>query len=268
MIDTHAHVFHRGLSLSPDRRYTPNYDAWSEKYISLLDRHGVANGVLVPVSILGANNDYLVETVCASNGRLKGLVTLDPLRDVEKIAAWDSAGICGIRLNLKGLPLPDLRSQSWREALATCRKHGWLVQVNDAAQRLSKTVPSLLDAGLPVVIDHFGNPDRLKGTADPGFRYLCELGATARVWVKMSAPYRIGYAHAAQAASMLRCAYAPEQLLWASDWPFTGYEASGLDYGKTCAFMRDWVNDDADRHQIMHLSAQRLFGFVPQIVAS
>ncbi|MDV6271429.1 hypothetical protein [Rhodococcus globerulus] len=40
-IDTHAHVFHRGLALSNNRRYTPTYDADVALYLTELDRHGV-----------------------------------------------------------------------------------------------------------------------------------------------------------------------------------------------------------------------------------
>jgi len=262
MIDTHAHVFHRGLALSPGRRYTPDYDALPQTYIGLLDQHHVSHGVLVPVSILGTSNGYLVDAVRASNGRLKGLVTLDPERDLQEIAAWNSHGICGFRLNLMGAPLIDLRSGPWKRALAQCQAHGWLVELNDSAARLSETLTPLLDAGVPVVVDHFGQPDQKLGTSDPGFQYLCALGRTNRVWVKMSAPYRIGYPNAMQAAGLLRRSYPPDRLLWASDWPFTGFESTtGLNYARACNYMREWIDDEQERHQIMHVSAARLFGF-------
>ena len=36
-IDTHAHVFHRGLKLAPGRRYAPDYDAPLALYLTLAD---------------------------------------------------------------------------------------------------------------------------------------------------------------------------------------------------------------------------------------
>ena len=36
-VDTHAHVFHRGLPFVAGRRYTPEYDAYPEQFIAMLD---------------------------------------------------------------------------------------------------------------------------------------------------------------------------------------------------------------------------------------
>jgi len=119
----------------------------------------------------------------------------------------------------------------------------------------------LLAAGLRVVLDHFGQPDKVLGVADPGFANVCGLGATGQVWVKLSAPYRIGHAHAASAAARLLDAFGPSRLLWASDWPFTGHEGSGIDYGTTCRYLHDWLPDANDRMQVAERTPAALFGF-------
>lgn len=51
-IDTHAHVFERGLPLADARRYAPTYDAPLPAYLAQLDAHGVSHGVLVQPSFL------------------------------------------------------------------------------------------------------------------------------------------------------------------------------------------------------------------------
>ena len=50
MIDTHSHVFHRGLQLADSRRYAPGYDAPLDLYLQQLDDNGISNGVLVQPS--------------------------------------------------------------------------------------------------------------------------------------------------------------------------------------------------------------------------
>ena len=62
-IDSHAHVFKRGLPLSDTRRYAPDYDATPEQYIEILDRNGVSNAVLVQPSFFGTDNSYMVEAL-------------------------------------------------------------------------------------------------------------------------------------------------------------------------------------------------------------
>jgi predicted TIM-barrel fold metal-dependent hydrolase len=261
IIDTHAHVFHRGLAFSPGRRYTPDYDAWPQAYLRLLDEHRVTHGVLAPISILGADNAYLLQTLEASGGRLRGLVSLDVKTDIDQVGPLSRRGILGLRINLEGCGAPDLRSQDWRAMLEACRRHDWLVEVNDRAERLQRTVEPLLAVGLKVVLDHFGRPDAQRGVRDPGFAYVLRLGASRQVWVKLSGAYRLGAGQAAEAARLLRGAYGVDRLTWGSDWPFTGFERMGLDYTRTLAALQTWLPDSAEQQQVLGATPAALFGF-------
>src|SRR4051794_22927541 len=49
-IDTHAHIFKRGLKLADVRRYAPDYDATLTDYLTTLDANGMTHGVLVQPS--------------------------------------------------------------------------------------------------------------------------------------------------------------------------------------------------------------------------
>ena len=108
-IDTHAHVFHRGLKLAPGRRYAPDYDAPLPLYLEQLDRNGMTNGVLVQPSFLGTDNSYLVESLKQASGRLRGIAVVDPAVSTDELRALDRAGVVGLRLNLVGQPLSRCR---------------------------------------------------------------------------------------------------------------------------------------------------------------
>ncbi|MEI7429629.1 MAG: amidohydrolase family protein [Betaproteobacteria bacterium] len=259
-VDTHAHVFHRGLPFVPGRRYTPDYDAFPQDYYNMLDANGMSHGVIIPISILGTNNDYTVEVLRQSGGRLRGLAVIDPEKDIGKLDALDAAGIVGIRLNLIGKPVPDIRNSAWRELLTTCRRLDWQIEVYDDASRLSQTVTPLLESGVKVVIDHFGKPDAKLGINDPGFKYLAGLGRTRQVWVKLSAPYRLSDAAAADAAPVLLREFGPERLVWASDWPHTGSEGK-VAYAKLRAQLDLWVPDQEERRIILAETPAKLFRF-------
>lgn len=259
-IDTHAHVFHRGLPFVPNRRYTPDYDALPEDYAAVLDANGMSHGVIIPISILGTNNDYTVECIRASGGRLRGLAVLDPETDLAKLDGLAAAGIVGIRLNLIGKPVPDARQGAWRELFAACAKLNWQVEVYDDAERLSQLVTPLVDAGVNVVVDHFGKPSVKLGVDDPGFQYLLGLGATRQVWVKLSAPYRSSNEIAAAAAPLLRERFGAERLLWGSDWPHTGFEGK-IDYATLRAQLDIWVPDAAERSIVLADTPAKLFRF-------
>jgi predicted TIM-barrel fold metal-dependent hydrolase len=262
VIDTHAHVFHRGLKLAPGRRYAPNYDAPLALYLEQLDRNGTTNGVLVQPSFLGTDNSYLVECLRTTGTRLRGIAVVDPAVSADELRTLDRAGVVGIRLNLVGQPLPDLGAAEWKALLGNVKALGWQVEIQRNASDLAVLVPQLLDHGVAVVLDHYTLPDPKLGVADSGFQSVLKLGATKNVWVKISAPYRNGAAgedFAKAAYPLLRNAYGLDRLLWGSDWPHTQFEAT-QSYEKTRQFLDALIADPGERAQVL-ASPKQLFRF-------
>ena len=262
VIDTHAHVFHRGLKLAPGRRYAPDYDAPLSLYLEQPDRNGTTNGVLVQPSFLGTDNSYLVDCLKQTNGRLRGIAVVDPSVPAEELRELDRAGVVGIRLNLVGQPLPDLAANEWKGLLANVKAMGWQVEIQRNASDLAMLAPKLLDLGVTVVLDHYALPDPKLGVSDPGFQSVLKLGATRNVWIKISAPYRNGPAgetFAKEAYPMLRNAYGLDRLLWGSDWPHTQFEATQT-YAKNRQFLDTLIVDERERAQVL-ASPRSLFRF-------
>lgn len=259
VIDTHAHVFHRGLKLAPGRRYAPDYDAPLSLYLEQLDHNGMTNGVLVQPSFLGIDNSYLVDCLKQTGGRLRGIAVVDPTVSADELRELDRAGVAGIRLNLIGQPLPDLTASEWKGLLASAKAMGWQVEIQRNASDLAVLAPQLLDRGITVVLDHYALPDSKLGIADPGFQSVLKLGATRNVWVKISAPYRNGASVAKQAYPLLRNAYGLDRLLWGSDWPHTQFEAT-QSYAKNRQFLDTLIVDKSECAQVL-ASPHQLFRF-------
>lgn len=261
-IDTHAHVFHRGLKLDPGRRYAPDYDASLSLYLQQLDRNGLSHGVLVQPSFLGTDNSYLVDCLGQARGRLRGVAVVAPSISSQDLLALDKAGMVGIRLNLLGRPLPDLNAVEWKTLLAAVKSAGWQIEVQRGAADLVGFVPKLLDAGVAVVLDHYTLPNAALGVDDPAFRSLLRFGTTGRVWVKMSAPYRNGthgQAFAKQAYPLLRASFGLDRLLWGSDWPHTQFEVTE-NYAKSRRFLDELIPDADERARVL-IAPRSLFRF-------
>lgn len=265
-VDTHAHVFVRGLKLAERRRYAPDYDASVEEYLRLLDSHGISNGVLIQPSFLGTDNGYLTTALRRHPDRLRGIAVVATAAPERELAMLASVGVVGIRLNMVESPPPDLRSAAWQPLIRRVSKLMWQVEVHKEARDLPVLLPPLLDAGVNVVVDHFGRPDPALGIEDPGFKYLLSTGKSRRVWVKLSAAYRngsngVGEKIAREAIPLLLQAFGPSRLLWGSDWPHPEFEKE-VSQATLCKREFDgWIHDPAERHTILVNTPVELFRF-------
>ncbi|WP_051229047.1 amidohydrolase family protein [Paludibacterium yongneupense] len=262
-VDTHAHIFCRGLPLAADRRYAPDYDALLEDYLSQLDRHGIAYGVLVQPSFLGTDNRYMVRGLREAQGRLRGIAVLEPTTAPEELERLNGEGVVGVRLNLIGMSVPDLEAGPWPVFLQRLAALDWQVEVHCAAGCLPLLLPPLLDAGLKVVVDHFGRPDPQRGIGDPGFDFLLQSAGSGRVWVKLSGAYRNGgdgELIAQRAMPALLSHFGVGRLLWGSDWPHTQFETR-VDYAHAHALSVSCLPEAAARLSVLAETPAALFRF-------
>lgn len=264
-IDTHAHVFERGLPLANARRYAPSYDATLPAYLAQLDAHGVSHGVLIQPSFLGTDNSYMLAAIKQAPQRLRGVAVIDPTAPETLLTQMNAEGIVGIRLNLIGAADPQLASPVWQATLAHLRKLGWHVELHVEARRLPTLLSPLLEAQVNVVVDHFGRPDPKLDVDDPGFAALLAAGRTRRVWVKISGAYRNGTngrgeAIAQAAMPRLKDGLGLDRLVWGSDWPHTQFE-SQINYDKMWAFVDVLLPNAADRRQVLVDTPAQLFRF-------
>jgi predicted TIM-barrel fold metal-dependent hydrolase len=265
--DTHAHVFTPALPFVTPRRYTPAYSATIGQFLAHLDASGVRHGLLVQPSFLGNDNSHMLEAMAPHAERLRAVVMVDPAATGEALDALGAQGAIGVRLNLAGLPLPDLRAGPWPRLLGLMRERDWHLELHRDGRDLPGLIAPALEAGVRVCVDHFGRPDPAAPLEDAGFRSLQSVGKSGRVWVKLSGAYRNGGPARGEQVAMLLAprlvdAFGPERLLWGSDWPHTQHE-SLVDHAGTFAALARWVTCPETRAAILARSAAQLFALQP-----
>ncbi|MEU2234080.1 amidohydrolase family protein [Streptomyces vietnamensis] len=262
--DTHAHVFTRGLLLAPGRRYTPDYDATVDAYLSLLDAHDLAVGVLVQPSFLGTDNSYLLDALGKAPERLRGVAVIDSETPGEELDRLAEAGVCGIRLNLISRPVPPLGERHWQRLAHELATRGLHLEVQAQERQWEELEPWLLRWPGAVVIDHLGLP-AASSLSYAGSAALCRLLAEQHVWVKASAPYRSAPQAATAMLRSLLCAGGGERMVWGSDWPWTRHE-EGRVYGAALAWLTAEVSV-TEAQRILCVNPARLFAWTPSIEA-
>lgn len=265
-IDSHAHVFSRGLELTSERRYTPDYDATLGQYLQHLQAHGLSHGVLVQPSFLGTDNRYLLAALQQAPQQLRGIVVLEPGISAAEMNDMARHGVVGVRLNLMGKELPDFRDAAWQNFFGHLAGLDWHVELHRNVEDLPGLIRQLLPFGIRLVVDHFGRPDSRLGIEQPGFTELLALGTSGQVWVKVSGIYRLAgtdqqnLAFARASLALLERSFGPQRLVWGSDWPHTQHEHT-VGFDTVMEQLRALGCSVSLRRALMLQAPQELFGF-------
>ena len=257
-VDTHAHVV--GDTFVERRSYTPPPAPGSE-YRRMLDATGMTYGVLIQVSVHGADNSVLLGVLAAHRDRLRGVAVVAPDVCDTELGRLADAGVVGLRLNtISGGGFGFDRIDRYE---AICAELGWHLQLLTSTERLEPVASRIARLRVPVVVDHLGDVEVAGGLGQPGWKLLLELVRDG-VWTKLSGAFRLssepGYADTVPFARELVAA-APDRCVWGSDWPQVGFWGRMPNVGELLDLLADWVPDPARRQAVLTANAHRLYGF-------
>jgi len=265
--DTHTHVFGPGdrYPMPAPPAYTPP-DAPAPVHLAMLDQLGMTNAILVQPAPYADDCSAIVDAVSLSGGRLRGIATAGARASGARLQSHFDAGIRGLRFVETGAArMPGADSfDTLRELAAAMRDIGLHAQIWADCGRIVSSADWLLGLGVPVVIEHMGRFDMAQGPDGDDFRALTRLVADGSVWVKLgvcrTSTQAPGYPDTRPYHDALVAAN-PEQLLWASDWPYVRLDPAP-DPGKLVDLFDEWIGHDRDiRRQIFVDNPARLYGF-------
>ena len=266
-IDCHAHIMAVDLPLAPEIHSRPMRDVSAEEYLSVLGAHGISHGVLTAPSFYGSNNTLLLEALRRYPNTLRGTIIADPSlpkSDLERqLLSMRELGVVGIRLNwIKKKSIPDIDSSEYRTLLGLAKDLGLHIELFLEDHLQEYVVPQILASGATVVLDHFGNPDPKLGIHSLSFQNTLRGLDAGKVWVKLSAPYRLGYLDGVSIEPYIDALIAanPKQLVWASDWPWLSHE-NLFTYTDCIDWIQSAVDDPAIWENIFINNPKTLFHF-------
>jgi predicted TIM-barrel fold metal-dependent hydrolase len=226
--DCHTHIFGPDATfpLSPKRLYTPG-PASIDDLIAMHNALHIERVVIVHPSPYGADNAVTVDAVRKLGGRARGVAVIDDATSDAMLDDMHQAGIRGVRVNLESYgesdPIVAGRQLQW--AAERVARLGWHVQTYTNLAILAPLTDTIFRLPTMLVVDHFGRPKAAQGTNQSGFAEFLSLLRSGKVYVKISAPYRISeqphYLDAAPIACAMIAAN-PDRIVWGTDWPHPG----------------------------------------------
>jgi len=268
MIDVHAHIIDpTRFPYSAQATYRPSGTEIGpvERYLEVLDAHGVSHAVVVqPTSGYLFDNAVTVDAVSRARGRLRGILRIDPERARSDESLLDHPAVAGARLDLVGDGIEALKHPGNRRLLAAIKERGQVLVVQAEKDQLADAIELLAGSGVSLCVDHCGRPDPARGLGQPGFAALLELGRLGHA-VKLSGPFRFSleappFTDALPFVAALLEAFTPSQCCWGSDWPYLRAERR-IEYADELELLARWVPDVAARDKILRVTPSRVFKF-------
>ena len=260
--DTHFHIY------GPQERYpfNPNRpmdaeDSTYEDLIKLHDTLGISRGVIVQSLMHGHCYEYMLNALCRDPERFRGVAMPAPDITDGELEILDKAGVVGARFAYRWSA--DIN----RNMISRIDELGWHPQFWFRGEEEALAWRDIMIAS-PVnfVIDHMGWQPAKNGLDSPGFRVVLDCLETGRCWVKLSGPNRftsekkLPYSDTLPFAQTL-IEYAPERLIWGSDWPHPDHFEIMPNDGEILDLMIDWAPDANIRKMIFSENPKKLFGF-------
>ena len=264
-IDCHAHIF--PAPLADDSPNAPRPDQMGDlaTYLGILDRNGVAGGILVQPSAYGYDNAHLLDALAHSQGRVKGIAVVDPSTTREELLELKSKGVAGLRF-IVAFDHDILKREPERRLLRDLAELDMFAQVMVSARDFFHAKDTLAEIPVRIVFDHLGWPNVKKPADEPAFAEFLKFGAQSRCAVKLSNLVRISrepypFEDLRPFVAELLEAFTSERCVWGSDWPFIHVGPEAMDYGRAVAAARHLIGDQGTAEQILTLTPRRLFGF-------
>jgi predicted TIM-barrel fold metal-dependent hydrolase len=192
-----------------------------------------------------------------------------------ELDAMHESGIRGVRVNLEsaGENDPAKAAAQLQSASARVARLGWHVQTYTNLHVLRPLADAIMKMPTPLVVDHFGLAQAADGLGQAGFAELLSLLRRGKIYVKISAAYRIstvpGHTDAAPIARAIIDAN-PDNVVWGTDWPHPGGGRRDpkaiepyrpIDNGAALNRLASWTRDSTELRKILVDNPARLYQF-------
>lgn len=270
--DPKRHPFWEGRTYTPEPATVPELK-------QMMRAVGFDRVVVVQASTYGTDNSIVIDSIRELGAGARGVAVIDDKTTEAALDAMHRGGVRGIRLSLGNQGVTDLAATRQQLKVASDRmkkRNGWSVLISGTPGTWAALRADLEAFGVPIVVDHFGEPRVADGLEQPGFATALSLVKSGKAYVKLSNADTLTqqadmsdvtpYARALVAAN-------PQRVVWGTAWPHPSAGAvpgrkptdlalhRQVDDALTMNMLPLWVPDAATRKAILVDNPARLYGF-------
>jgi predicted TIM-barrel fold metal-dependent hydrolase len=270
--DPKRHPYWEGRTYTPEPATVPELK-------QVMKALGFDRVVVVQASTYGTDNSCVIDSIRELGSGARGVAVIDEKTTEASLDDMHRGGIRGIRLSLGNQGVADGAAARLRLKTAADRmknRKGWSVLISGSPATWAALHDELANVGVPIVIDHFGEPRVADGVGQAGFTAVVNLVKSGKAYVKLSNVDTLSsrpdmsdvtpYAKALISAN-------PQRIVWGTAWPHPsagavpGRKSTDLalhrqtDDGRVMNMLAVWAPDPAMRRMILVDNPARLYDF-------
>jgi len=262
--DTHIHIYDQARFPLAGQASAPAASTWSD-YRALRSSLGLSRAVIVQPVGYGMDNRCTLDALAQAQDSARAILTFAPDQSDAQLQIWHEAGVRGVRFMM----IPGVQDLlTWDDlpvAAARIAPWNWTINLQLDGRTLAQHAPMLARLPCPLVIDHTAKFLEPVGLDHEGWRALCDLMDSGRVWVKLSAPYETSksgapdYEDVGILARELAARY-PQRCMWATNWPHPG-QSVRPDERALLDLISDWAGSATTLQHILVDNPASLYGW-------
>ena len=236
-----------------------------ETYRQLADELSLPRAVFVQAKPFGKDNACLVDAIEKfGKANARGIAVVDNTVTDEELRQLHEAGVRGLRFSVWNPNNAVVRFEDCAPLAERVKDMGWNMQLHMSAQQIAQQADVIRKLPTKVVFDHMGRLNPEMGVKDPAYTFILEMIDRGNAWVKLAGPYLNTVTGRpwkdASATARAIAAYAPERVVWGSDFPHVT-EKVKPDERELVELIANWLPSDRARQLALVDNPQELYGF-------
>lgn len=228
---------------------------------------GIERGVIVQTTTYGADHAVVLDALAAMGPNYRGCANALVFAEATDsyLDKLHAAGVRGARFSFRQALGAVLSDADFARAIARIRELGWYVKIQPEKDGIAGSAAKFESLDVPVVIDHMGRPDPLRGRDDPSLRKMLELLSKGNFWVMLSLGEKTSKAgYPWDDVTPIARAYieaAPDRCIWGSDWPHPVSVMQPPNDAELLELLYRYAPDAEERQRILVTNPAKLLGF-------
>jgi predicted TIM-barrel fold metal-dependent hydrolase len=236
-----------------------------EEYKEVAAKLHLPRAVFVQAKPFGTDNTCLLDAIEKFGPKnAVGIAVVNNTVSDAELERLNAGGVKGLRFSVWN---PKNAVVSFDDCLPLserCADMGWNMQLHMGAKQYLEHADVIRKLKGKVVIDHMGRLDPALGTKDPAYKFVCEMIERGNTWVKLSGTYLNTVTgrpwNDATATAVEIAKFAPERVVWGSDWPHVT-EKIKPDETELTELIATWFPTEQARRLALSDNPEELYGF-------